>query len=91
MGVAIAGAIFTNSLTQNLGSENANMILTNPDSIHKISNNEDLIRGIAKSLGTVYYYTLPLSVLIFICNFWIEEYIPDKKKDDDATVVDLEP
>lgn len=67
VGIAIAGSIFTNRLDSILGTELATLASNDPAGIRKLPNADAVIAALSLSLGTVYYFTIPVAAaIIFI-------------------------
>ncbi|KAJ2997016.1 hypothetical protein HDV02_005960 [Globomyces sp. JEL0801] len=85
VGVAISGAIFTNSLKRKLGEELAGIVANDLESVDKLPDASFVISKIAESLGATYYLAIIASILIIVFATFMKEYkknqIDDKKVD----------
>ncbi|KAJ3365321.1 hypothetical protein HDU91_002251, partial [Kappamyces sp. JEL0680] len=80
LGIAVSGAILANQLNHNLGSEQANQVLTNPSGTLRLPNSEAVIQGVADALGKTYYASIPLAALIFLLSLFIQDSAGSSKQ-----------
>lgn len=78
--IAVSQTIFNNQLKTKLGTDLANTVTSNPGGLQTIDNKDFVLDQVAASLGSVYYYTIPMAALIFFLTLFIEEYESDSKE-----------
>lgn len=73
LGISAAGTIFANTLESYIGIELAYLVSENPTLISNIENKNEVIIGVSKSLGAIYYYSIPLTFIIFVSNIFVQD------------------
>ncbi|KAJ2999691.1 hypothetical protein HDV02_002164 [Globomyces sp. JEL0801] len=77
VGIAVSGTIFNNMLKSKLPAEIVAVVNARPELIPTLPNSDFVLEQIAKSLGSVYYFTMPITGLVIIFALFVKEYQTD--------------
>ncbi|KAJ3348271.1 hypothetical protein HDU91_006594 [Kappamyces sp. JEL0680] len=80
VGIAIGGTIFNNTLSEQLPANLAKLAQAGYSVFSQTPFAKQITDAIATSLGRVYYFTIPVTALIFLIGLGVVEYTTEKAK-----------